>query len=121
MFSKKTISIALVAGAFIPPILAGITVNFFPQVIPYIFGSAPYILQGFKWFFVGMIMILIIGFISSFVWFSVKERVKEIKALSFNNKIKVIVIDIVAWSLVWVFIMYFFCRWVWWTAFKYNL
>lgn len=113
MYSKETIFKALVYSTIGTFILAGITVNFFPQTLPYIFQSAPYILKGFRWLFVGLIMILIVGFLSSFIWVSVKERLKEIKTLSVKKKIRVIIVDIIFWSLVWCIIMWWSCKLLW--------
>jgi hypothetical protein len=113
MYSRETIFKALVYSTIGTFILAGILVNFFPQTLPYIFKSAPYILKGFRWLFGGLIMILIIGFLSSFVWVSSKEKFKEMKVLSFNKKIKVIIIDIIFWGLFWCIIMLWSCKLLW--------
>jgi hypothetical protein len=75
MFSKKTIQYALVAAIIVPFIVAGFVVKISPQTALNTLSYAPIIFEGFKWFFIGLIILFII----MVLLFTINEKRKEFK------------------------------------------
>ena len=69
------------------PIISGIVVNFFPEWIPLIFKSLPYVTKFFYWFIIGAIGVFVLG--TLFYYFKEKwENLKKCKKTDYNTEIE---------------------------------